>query len=1414
MIVSRHDEEALQQGPQDQVATMERTTTVTRRVRRARFTQVVDPDCESPAERCIHELFEAQVDRAPSNIAISYQSESWTYAEVEARANRLARFLRSKGVGSGSTVGIYFNRSDKPVVSILAALKAGAAYVPIDAGYPAERVGHIVSDANVAVLITEQALSSVALSVLPERCVVLEAEAEAIAAESPVRLSCHEVGINPSDLAYILFTSGTTGRPKGVMIEHRNVVGFIRGWNQVTRIGPDDRIYHGFSLGFDASVEELWMAFSNGASLVVAPSEVVRVPDDVARMIQQNAVTVISMVPTFLSILQTDLPTVRIVISGGEPCPPEVVRRWSRPGRRIFNTYGPTETTVDATYIECSVDRPVTIGRPLPGYEAYVLDENLQQVPPGESGELCIGGVAVARGYLNRSDLTSNRFVANPFHHGNGNGNGVTSRLYRSGDLVRITEDGEIDFLGRIDRQVKIRGYRIELPEIESVLHEHPQVRQAVVEVFDRDGLKEIAAYVVPHAHVNGSFDRDDVLQSLRKRLPSYMVPGYLDLIDSIPTLPSGKADRARLPAPCTPFVSASKTAVAPTTELERQIVTVWQKQFKLAPISCEDDFFLDLGGHSLLAAEMVSLLRSEYGLEVALRDVYQHPSVQKLAAHVKATMLEQEYLGPEPAEQPARRSSREVIEGVPRRTRYTCYGLQALSLLVGYGLVSAPLLILALLLLATIEGTVSAGVFITYVVVMSLLALPISIAFAIVLKWLVIRRYKPGEYPLWSFYYFRWWLATRVQSVSGMLLFEGTPIMSLFYRLMGAKVGRNCIIDTSLCGVYDLLTIGDDTCIGSRTQLLGYRVQNGMLIIGSIEIGSRCFIGSHAAVGLNTKIGDGACLDDLSLLPDGATIGAGEARRGSPAEPAEVSLPEIDEAAAPRRRPFLWGVLYFLTSEIVGDLMLLTLLPPTLILVAAYLYFGVVGTIVTLYLSIPLNLVLFCIMSAGIKALVMRRTQPGVYPVESFYFLRKWALDIVFRGSGTVMYTMYATIYLPAWLRLLGAKVGRRAELAMVGQMTPDLVEIGDESFFADGATIGGRRYFRGHAQIGINRVGRRTFVGNSSMLPVDTSLGNNSLLGVMSITPGPTGSTVPDDTDWLGSPPFRLPQRKKVEGFDVSQTYRPTLKLYVLRYLIDAVRIVLPFYVGITGLLLFGAFALFGFLYLPIWSLFVLLPLVSTSIAFASALSVVVVKRLLIGKFHPIVKPLWSVYVWYNEVINGAFETIGAPVLTSMMGTPFFSWYLRLLGCKIGKHAFIQTTYFSEFDLVEIGDYVALNYGVVVQNHLFEDRIMKSSYLRIRDECSVGNMSVVLYDTEMKHGSSIDALSLLMKGETLPAHTRWRGIPTRQVTGPAVSPAVRSGQVGLQPDASVAAANGRGECAGIADETAKFDCFDTKVL
>jgi non-ribosomal peptide synthetase-like protein len=380
---------------------------------------------------------------------------------------------------------------------------------------------------------------------------------------------------------------------------------------------------------------------------------------------------------------------------------------------------------------------------------------------------------------------------------------------------------------------------------------------------------------------------------------------------------------------------------------------------------------------------------------------------------------------------------------------------------------------------------------------------------------------------------------------------------------------------------------------------------------------------------------------------------------------------------------------------------------------------------------------------------------------VYSWFYLRKWLVDSLIRASVAVARPLYTTIYLPTWLRMLGAKIGVRAEISTVSQISPELVRIGDESFFADGSIIGGRHFFRGRIEIGESRIGRRSFVGNSAILPIGASLGEGCLLGCLSAPPERKGK-VPDGTDWVGSPSFRLPRRQKVGGFDDAVTYRPTRKLYAQRLLVDALRILIPGFLA-------GAWLVGLFVMLPVvldagaLTTLAALPLIALASSVAVALAVVAVKLALIPRFRPIVRPLWSPFVWFNEVINGAYESVAVPMLSPLLGTPFFAMYLRLLGCSIGKSVFLNTTLFSEFDLVHVGDRVALNAGAVIQNHLFEDRIMKASTLFVEDDCSVGNMAVILYDTRMRRGAKIGPLSLLMKGEVVPESTDWLGIPTR---------------------------------------------------
>ncbi len=1316
---------------------------------------------------CLHELFEYQVDQCPSQVALIYQDRQYTYAELNALANRLARYLRSRGVKAGDLVGLYLQRSDQPIATILAVLKLGAGYVPIDPSYPVERARYIVDHAKIATVVTEAALVTQAADFFTGSPITLDRDGDAIDRQSSARLAEDEGQAGPHDLCYVLFTSGTTGQPKGIMTEHHSVVKFALSFNESCQITPADRIYQGFSLGFDGSVEELWMAFSNGATLVVGPPEAARDGDAVRRIFETHQITVFSTVPTFLSMVPGNLPNVRLIIVSGEACPPELVRRWAAPFRRLLNVYGPTETTVNATVAECVPDQPVTIGKPLRGYETYVLDEALQPVPPGQPGELYIGGPGLARGYLNAPELTAKAFVPHPFAPPED-----PQRIYRTGDLVQWDDDGNLRFLGRIDGQVKIRGYRIELSEIESVLREDGQIYQAVVHVHETEGLKELAAYVVLHDPAV-SFDRDCVLQRLRDRLPPYMVPSYLDVLPELPTLASGKVDRKRLPTPATSLVSSRRTIVAPRNEQDEQIVAVWEKLLQVSPLSIEEDFFLDLGGYSLLAAQAVTELRERFGMEIALADIYTHPTVTRLSDRLAQRLATDQ----ESAADSVHRSEHDVSVTTRARTssqvcaemgwlrRWSCVALQGLTLLLGYGLASQVALGVVLLAIPAWTGLIPAPLFLLVLSVAIFVSHPLLIASTILVKWILIGRFRAGEYPVWGFYYYRWWVVSRLQELAGVGRFSGTPVMSWYYRLMGAQVGPACVIDTPNCVAYDLVSLGEETSIGSQSQLLGYRVEDGLLKIGRIEIGSRCFVGSQCCLGLNTRMENDSYLDDLSLLPDGAVMRTGESRQGAPAQPASVVLPPIDAGRTRRRHPIFFGILHFIAGELVGELILLALLPLAAFVVLAHHWGGPTAALAALFLGIPPSVVVFCLVTACLKWLVLPRARPGVYSVESLWYVRKKGVDTLLETASYFVYPLYTTIYLRPWLRLLGARIGSMAELA-VCQLTPDLTEIGEGSFVADGAMVGGSRYFRNQVQVATSHVGDRSFVGNASILPVGAAMGSNCLLGVTSLTPGGAHAVTPDDTEWLGSPAFQLPYRRKVEGFEHAQLFQPTLGLYIQRMMIDAVRIVLPMFLVVMGSLVFVASVVAAVSFLPLPYVFAVAPLAGIGVVAGLILSVCLVKWLLMGRYHPVIKPLWCPYVWFNEVVNGVYETIGATLTEPAMGSPYFNLFLRWMGCKVGRWAFIESSLFSEFDLVEIGDYAALNRECIVQNHLFEDRIMKSSYCRIGRNSSIGNMSVVLYDTEVKPGAWIGPLSLLMKGETVPPDSRSLGIPTRTLT------------------------------------------------
>ncbi|MDA7657915.1 amino acid adenylation domain-containing protein, partial [Verrucomicrobia bacterium] len=1272
------------------------------------------------AVSCLHEIFEGQVDQNPDAPALLCGRDALTYRETDSRANRFAALLRSLGVGPGTLVGLYCDRSAKAIIGMLGVLKAGAGYVPIDPSFPEERVRYILRVAGIETVLISESLRAKAENLNPRAIVSLD-DQDRLSAFSSRRVSRQEVGTKSSDLCYVIFTSGTTGRPKGVMAEHRNVVKFVSAFRTVCALTSEDRVLQAFSLGFDGSVEEIWMAFSSGATLVVCPPDVTRLGDELARVINENHVTFYSTVPTSLSMIGQGLPSVRLLVVSGEPCPPELIDQWATGDRRMLNVYGPTETTVNATFAECIPRRPVTIGKPLDGYDFHLLNSECRPVPEGQSGELFIGGIGLARGYMSEPELTAKSFLDVKL-----NGNGKSTRLYRTGDLVKWGDDGELLFLGRIDTQVKIRGYRIELAEIEAVLLESPLIRSAVVNVYEHDGVKELAAYVTKEP---GS---DDELEShlrlaLDERLPAYMVPRYLDVLDEIPRLTSGKADRQNLPKPRCPLLRCCNEAMLPDSDVERNIANQWQKIFGIEVVSTLDNFFTDLGGYSLIAAQMVSALRREFGYEVALREVYEHPTIKELGQRIGESKCRDNENQESDGTREGRPSAKEVYESSSQFARWVMGGFQALSLYAIYGLSAVPATLGMLLYLGISRDVLPLEKALIIGGAMFFGYFPMMLLLSIAVKWLVIGRYKRGRYSIWSSYYFRWWFVTRIQALSGVRILEGTPVLNWYFRLMGAKLGKRCVIDSSVCYAFDLVKIGDDSCIGNETQLPGYRVEDGMLIIGGVSIGERCFVGIHSYLGLDVCLANDARLGDLSTLNDGDSIEAGLASGGSPARSIEVDVPKIESTV--RKSSIPAGLLGIMQWAVVYGLQIFILLisaPSLFLLIFAFRDGGIVQQVLALLCSGPLAFFLFCLGVPVLKKLILSRVDPGVYSVNSWFYLRKWTVDSLIRMSRRIALPLYTTIYFPPWLRLLGAKIGSHAEIATVSQISPDLMEISEGSFFADGSIIGGRHFYRGHVELAKSRVGSRSFIGNSAILPIGANVGDGCLIGCLSAPP-PNLETL-KGSEWLGSPAFNIPFRRKVESFGEELTFRPTRKLYAQRCVVDLLRIVIPSWIAVIGSVGFILSSYWIFQSMGLWALLLLSPAAGILVTILSVLLVVLVKKGLIGTFEPIVKPLWSPFVWFNEAVNGAYESVMAPMLSPMLGTPFFAFFLRLIGCKIGRGVFLETTLFSEFDLVEIGDHSSVNLGAIIQNHLFEDRIMKASWIKVREQANIGNMAVVL--------------------------------------------------------------------------------------
>ena len=645
--------EGIAANPQQQVKALPLLTAAEREQLLVEWNQ---SEVAYPDDKCFHQWFEEQVAQTPNALALLFGDQELTYRELNALANRLARHLQKLGVGADQLVGLCVERSLEMVVGLLGIWKAGGAYVPLDPTYPKERLAFMLSDCGAKVVLTQERLLD---QVNQLRNDALSDEAHIISLDqggdkawqalargiSSQRAAQNRMsGVTPDNLAYCIYTSGSTGKPKGVLIGHQGVCNLAQAQIRAFDVRPNSRVLQFASLSFDASLSEIVMTLGAGATLVLAEQDDLLPGTELMDLLREQAITHVTLPPSALAVMDAEaLPALRTLVVAGEACPKEIVAEWS-PGRRFFNAYGPTESTVCATIAECrDGTRKPLIGRPIDNTQIYILDRNLQPVPVGVPGELHIGSVGLAKGYLNRPVLSKEKFIANPFAPG---------KLYKTGDLARYITSAQalsegkdvgnpsagsghrIDFLGRIDHQVKLRGYRIELGEIEAVLNEHAQVRETVAIVReDQPGDQRLVAYFV--AKGQPAPTSSDLRRYLNQKLPDYMVPALLVELDAMPLTPSRKIDRRALPAPDLSRSNLDEAFVAPRTPTEETIASIFASVLQIEQVGIHDNFF-ELGGHSLLATQVNSRMRKTFQLDFSLRDLFEEPTVAQLAEQVE----------------------------------------------------------------------------------------------------------------------------------------------------------------------------------------------------------------------------------------------------------------------------------------------------------------------------------------------------------------------------------------------------------------------------------------------------------------------------------------------------------------------------------------------------------------------------------------------------------------------------------------------------------------------------------------------------------------------------------------------------------------------------------------------------------
>ncbi len=1313
----------------------------------------------------LHDIFADVVQRHPERIAIDVPPSAHrpirrtvSYAELDRQSTALAHSLAASIDGPDRIVVVLLPRdSEQLYAAQLGALKAGAAFTCIDPVFPDGQVRAILDDADPVAIVTD-APGRKRLAQLGARARVLDARA-AVAQTGPI---AKPVWLTPANLAYLIYTSGTTGRPKGVMIEHRSIASLVRGDVATLGVTPADRVAQNSSSAYDSSIEETWFALAVGATLVVMDDETVRLGPDLPAWLRRERVTMFCPPPTLLRATgcadpARELPDLRLLHPGGEALSQDIADRWAV-GRRVVNDYGPTEATVTALRAVIEPKQPVAIGTPVPGVHAWVLDHNLEPVPDGTPGELCLGGAGLARGYRNDAALTAQKFPIHP----------RLGRLYRTGDLATRGADGRFYSHGRIDAQVKIRGYRIELEAVEARLAEVPGVREAACTVQGEGVRKTLVAFVVPE-RPGAAVDPAQLKAWLSQLLPAYMVPAQIGTLDSLPRHSSNKLNRRALPVLAIDAHAGRPPAAPPRDEREARVAAAMQQALGLPEaVGVDEDFFDDLGGDSFASAVLVSQLRDHADTALlTVRDVYEARTPAALAARVATNEGVTRGTGTQTARSAAPRATGRPVLTTLAQAAWLLLGvfvLAPLAYVLSFEAFPAvvdaigPDLVVVLAPLVYVVGVVAYGL--------------VTALLAVAAKRLLIGTYRPMRAPVWGSFYLRNWVVQRCVRLVPWGLLEATVFQHTLLRALGARIGARVHLHrgvTLLEGGWDLLEIGDDAAVGQDAALGLVAFVDGEIVVGPVKLGARATVEARAAVEAGAELGDGAELAAWSYLAAGRRIPDDERWDGVPAEPAGPAPPP---PAVDRSRDLSPAAHGF---ALIGGRFLLSLflaVPIQVLIVATALALNVDAATLLEWLFHPLTEARYWLLEAvpivlavpatlAFEALALRllgRLEPGVVSRFGLEYLRLRLKTETLESAGR---WLCGTLLWPVWLRAAGMRLGTGSEIGTITDTVPELVDIGSESFFADGIYLAGPRIVQGTVTLAPVRVGNGSFLGNFALVGCGQTVADGVLLGVCTVA---NERAALRGTSWFGHPPFQLHTREPT-GVDRSLTHEPSWPRYLNRVLWELLRFVVPLLPVALLLAWFGVLDNAAEQVSVAMLLLVVVPALELALLVLPPLIVVALKWLLLGRVRPGTHPLWSCWVSRWDFLYVAWDFWARAPLSAVDGTLLLNAFLRAMGVRLGRRVVLGPGFeqVADPDMLDFGDDSTVT--MLSQAHTFEDRVLKLDRITVRAKATVGRAALLLYGADVGENTYVAPQSAVMKGERLLPNRVYVGRPTRPV-------------------------------------------------